>query len=72
MKRMSPSIEIDPSGYCARCLEPAHERAVACSRCETPFEGAGRFDRIAGPLPSRTFDFLFSNGTTGNRSSWPA
>ncbi|MFP6641725.1 MAG: hypothetical protein VCC04_15880 [Myxococcota bacterium] len=45
--------------YCARCLTEAAPRQTRCPGCRTPFTGAGRFDLIAGPAPSREFAFLF-------------
>ena len=46
--------------FCARCLASCHEHAETCPGCDTPFFGAGAFDRIRGPRPSRLFAELFA------------
>ena len=62
----TPAIQSDRGGeaglthYCLRCLAPALENQPQCSRCATPFWGAGSFDLVAGPPPSREFAFLFT------------
>ncbi len=45
--------------YCRRCLSPARLRDVRCGSCNTPFRGAGRFDRIEAVAPSTEFGQLF-------------
>ncbi|MFP8873357.1 MAG: hypothetical protein VCB42_02220 [Myxococcota bacterium] len=52
----------DSEHYCARCLAEAAPRQIRCPGCRTPFTGAGRFDLMAGPTPSREFAFLFDRG----------
>jgi len=48
------------SHYCLHCLTPVDEDQAECGSCAAPFQGAGSFDRIAGPPPSREFAFLFT------------
>jgi hypothetical protein len=61
-------------GYCIRCLASVQETARECPGCQTPFTGAGRFDRIHGPAPSREFAFLFARdrGPLGDASGRPS
>ena len=47
--------------YCARCLAGAAPNQVQCASCSIPFTGAGQFDLIGGPPPSREFAFLFEH-----------
>jgi hypothetical protein len=46
--------------HCAHCLAPAPAEVSRCPGCDASFQGAGYFDRITGPPPSREFAFLFS------------
>jgi predicted amidophosphoribosyltransferase len=58
----APPLEAGPSQsslYCARCQAPATRTSQCCGACATPFTGAGSFDRVEGPPPSREFAFLF-------------
>jgi len=48
------------AAYCGRCLSAVSMRAEACGHCDQPFIGAGQFQRMPGPPPSRDFAFLFS------------
>lgn len=54
--------------YCARCLTEAAPRQTRCPGCRTPFTGAGRFDLLAGPAPSRAFAFLFDRSKAAHAS----
>ena len=34
--------------YCARCLTSQERRTIRCYRCDTSFEGAGRYILLSG------------------------
>lgn len=48
--------------YCLRCLASLDETFTECPGCETPFTGAGRFDRVYGLAPSPAFAFPSTPG----------
>ena len=57
------------SHYCLHCLASARENQAECARCAAPFRGAGQFDLVTGPPPSREFAFLFDRTSRGPRGS---
>jgi predicted amidophosphoribosyltransferase len=61
--RSSSSLQTE-THYCARCLAEAVASQNRCPNCRTPFTGAGRFDLMPGPAPSREFAFLFDGDQT--------